>query len=109
MRDYLLLQLKSRQDFWLLLEEPECTNVCFWYIPPSLAKVTRRSPDLLNNLDKITAAIKGRMFDRGTLLVCYQPANGKPNFFRVIISNAAVQKEDINFMIKEIVDLGKDL
>jgi len=24
------------EKFYLLLEEPECTNVCFWYVPERL-------------------------------------------------------------------------
>ena len=32
---YLASKLKETPGFRLILE-PECTNVCFWYIPPSL-------------------------------------------------------------------------
>lgn len=28
-------QVKAREGF-RLLREPQCTNVCFWFIPPSL-------------------------------------------------------------------------
>ena len=46
---------------------------------------------------------------RGSLMVGYQPLDDKPNFFRMIISNAATQVEDIYFMLDEIEELGRDL
>ena len=33
---YLKDRLKETPGFRLLLDEYECTNVCFWYIPPSM-------------------------------------------------------------------------
>lgn len=34
MTAYLVEQLKAHSDkFELLTDEPECTNVCFWYVP----------------------------------------------------------------------------
>ena len=49
------------------------------------------------------------MMDRGNLMVGYQPLDDKPNFFRMIISNAASTKEDIDFMLEEIVRIGREL
>lgn len=45
----------------------------------------------------------------GTTMVGYQPDIGKPNFFRMIISNPAITKEDLDFLIEEIIRFGKDL
>ena len=33
---YLRDRLAESEGFRLLLTEPECTNVCFWYIPESM-------------------------------------------------------------------------
>ena len=33
---YLRDRLKETPGFRLLFEEQECTNTCFWYIPPSM-------------------------------------------------------------------------
>jgi glutamate decarboxylase len=49
------------------------------------------------------------MMDRGNLMVGYQPLDDKPNFFRMIISNAASTKEDVDFMLEEIVRIGHEL
>lgn len=47
--------------------------------------------------------------EAGTLMVGYQPDDRRPNFFRSIISSAAVVKEDVDFMLNEIDRLGQDL
>ena len=46
---------------------------------------------------------------KGSLMIGYQPLDDKPNFFRVILSNAATTEEDIHFIIDEIERLGQDL
>jgi len=45
----------------------------------------------------------------GTLMISYQPLFEKPNFFRNIISNAGVQKKDVDFLLAELHRLGDDL
>jgi hypothetical protein len=49
------------------------------------------------------------MMRAGTTMVNYQPDKDKPNFFRMIISNPAITKDDLEFLISEIVKLGEDL
>lgn len=49
------------------------------------------------------------MMYEGTLMIGYQPLGEVPNFFRSIISNSAVQKHDIDFMLSELDRLGADL
>ncbi|GAV07077.1 hypothetical protein RvY_16959 [Ramazzottius varieornatus] len=107
LRDYLVSQLKQFDDFEMVLEEPECTNVCFWYVPPSCATLSGNRR--YERMGRITAVIKARMMDRGNLMVGYQPLDDKPNFFRMIISNHASTKEDIDFMLEEIVRIGREL
>lgn len=47
--------------------------------------------------------------EAGTLMVGYQPQGDLPNFFRNIISSAAVREEDIDFLLSEMDRLGHDL
>lgn len=49
------------------------------------------------------------MMERGTTMVGYQPDKQKPNFFRMIISNQAITESDLDFLVDEIIELGKDL
>lgn len=62
---------------------------------------------------QLCPTIKARMMEHGTLMVCYQPlrttSTHRPNFFRNIINNVAVNRDDINFMLDEIERLGADL
>ena len=57
----------------------------------------------------MTAKIKARMMTEGSIMISYQPLGEYPNFFRSIISNQAVQEEDIDFMLEAIERLGHDL
>ena len=47
--------------------------------------------------------------ENGTLMIGYQPLDDAVNFFRCVISNPAVVKQDIDFLLEEIERLGKDL
>ena len=58
---------------------------------------------------QIAPKIKAKMMERGSTMIGYQPDKGRPNFFRMIISSQAITKADLDFLIQEIVDIGKDL
>lgn len=58
---------------------------------------------------QITAQLKGRMMNAGTLMISYQPLGDIPNFFRNIVSNPGAQHKDIDFLISELDRLGHDL
>lgn len=49
------------------------------------------------------------MMNTGTLMITYQPLRQLPNFFRNIVSNSAVTKDDIEFLLAEMDRLGNDL
>lgn len=58
---------------------------------------------------QVTAKLKSRMMNSGTLMISYQPLGDKPNFFRNIISNSGVQRKDVDFLLAELERLGHDL
>ncbi|XP_037044107.1 glutamate decarboxylase [Bradysia coprophila] len=105
---YQVRRIKAQPDKFYLIMEPECVNVSFWYIPKRLRGVAH-SPSKESELAKICPIIKGRMMESGTLMVGYQPDDRRPNFFRSIISSAAVTQQDVDFMLNEIDRLGQDL
>jgi hypothetical protein len=43
------------------------------------------------------------------MMITYQPLKSKPNFFRLVLQNSALEKSDMAFFIKEIERLGDDL
>ena len=109
MNEYLMDLLRKRPDtFIILVEKPECVNACFWYVPKRYRKEPR-TPELLQKLGPIQAKIKELMVKKGNLMVGYQPQGKIPNFFRNVISNPGVDKEDIEFLVNELDNLGKDL
>jgi len=110
---YQVARMKEQPEkFYFINDQPECTNVCFWYVPERLRP--KEFPqygtiDWMREMGKVTAQIKGRMMTSGTIMVSYQPLGEYPNFFRSIISNQAIQESDVDFMLSEFDRLGHDL
>uniref|UniRef100_A0A671YR61 Glutamate decarboxylase 1 n=1 Tax=Sparus aurata TaxID=8175 RepID=A0A671YR61_SPAAU len=106
---YLYNKIKNREGYEMVFNgEPQHTNVCFWYLPPSL----RGLPDgeeRRERLHKVAPKIKAMMMESGTTMVGYQPQGEKVNFFRMVISNPAATRSDIDFLIEEIERFGNDL
>lgn len=107
--EYFTEQIRSRTDFQLVLSHPECTNICFWYIPPSLQNVPRSSEQFKELIHKVAPKIKERMMKEGNMMMTYQPIHDKPNFFRLVLQNSALNREDMLYFIDEIERLGCNL
>ncbi|KAK3568531.1 hypothetical protein QTP86_008613 [Hemibagrus guttatus] len=58
---------------------------------------------------QVAPKIKAMMMECGSTMVGYQPQGDKVNFFRMVISNPAATRSDIDFLIDEIERLGLDL
>jgi len=104
---YLAEQVRKRPDY-MLVREPECTNVCFRYIPPKIACMSD-GPAKDERLGKVPPEIKKRMTIEGTLMIGYQPLKDEKNFFRMITVSPGVTHADMDFLLDEIERLGKDL
>ncbi|XP_043280791.1 cysteine sulfinic acid decarboxylase [Venturia canescens] len=91
---------------WQLLQEPECTNVCFWYVP--VAKRHLKDEQLTEALHKIAPVVKERMVRNGSMLVTYQPLRGRPNFFRLVLQNSSLTESDMRYFVEEIERLSND-
>ncbi|KAA0185609.1 hypothetical protein HAZT_HAZT009493 [Hyalella azteca] len=108
---YLESEVKRREGFELVREGLQCTNVCFWYIPPALRGHTR-TPQWWQMLHKVAPLIKERLVLEGTLLIGYQPMTGKNlvNFFRMINTSFPVPTQaHMNFVLDEIERRGQDI
>ncbi|XP_075707941.1 cysteine sulfinic acid decarboxylase [Rhinoderma darwinii] len=104
---YLAEEMKRREGFRLLME-PEFVNLCFWYVPPSLRK-KENSSDFWTRLGKVAPVIKERMMKKGSMMVGYQPHGHRVNFFRQIVVNPDVTKDDLDFFLDEIERMAEDL
>ncbi|CAL7942271.1 unnamed protein product [Xylocopa violacea] len=98
--------ISCREGFKLVLE-PECTNVCFWYVPPS--KRHLEGEELSKVLQKIGPVVKERMMKKGSMLITYQPLHKLPNFFRLVLQNSGLTETDMRFFAEEIERLASDL
>jgi len=105
---YLHNKLEKTEGFRMVLAEPECTNVCFWYIPPSL-RGQEETPQWWAKVAKVAPEIKKRMTEQGTMLCGYQPDGKLVNFFRMVIANNDTRETDMDFVANEIARLGHDL
>ncbi|XP_050301201.1 glutamate decarboxylase isoform X1 [Anthonomus grandis grandis] len=106
--EYLVRRIKEQPDKFYLIMEPEMVNVSFWYIPTRLRNMPHNK-HREQELGKMCPILKGRMMQAGTLMVGYQPDDRRPNFFRNIISSAAVTEKDVDFLLNEMDRLGHDL
>uniref|UniRef100_A0A7N6FE27 Glutamate decarboxylase like 1 n=1 Tax=Anabas testudineus TaxID=64144 RepID=A0A7N6FE27_ANATE len=107
MARYLAQEIKKREEFQLVIE-PEYSNVCFWYIPPSLRSVPH-GPERWKKLHTVAPVVKERMMKKGSMMIGYQAHGDKPNFFRMVVISPQVSREDLNFVLDEIHNLGQDL
>ncbi|XP_063718816.1 glutamate decarboxylase-like isoform X2 [Symsagittifera roscoffensis] len=108
LRDYLVQLIHEKQGFQMVFEEPQFLNVCFWYIPECIRGMPEGQART-KKLHKVAPIIKGRMMNKGDLMVGYQPLFSIPNFFRMVISNQASRREDILYVVEEIDRLGHDI
>lgn len=107
--EYLFNRLSERADFELVYRsKPEHSNVCFWYIPSSLRGIPPGA-ERERRLHEVAPKIKAKMMEEGSVMIGYQPTSEKVNFFRCVFSNPATRKEDVDFLLDEIVRLGCDL
>ena len=115
--------VENHPNFQLVCES-SCTNVCFWYLPPSLNTVenvamVKAKRDRTNStnedsgfwlkLDKVAPKIKERMVRKGSMMITYTREGNDTNFFRFVLQNSEVTEEHLQFFIDEIHNLGKDL
>lgn len=102
--------VKSREGFHLL-QEPECTNVCFYFVPKRMRsmKFDLSDPEFCQQISKVAPKIKERMVLEGTMMVGYQPLKKLPNFFRMITINDLVGHSDMKDIVDTIERLGMDL
>lgn len=108
---YFSKKIAKREGFRLVVAEPQCTNVCFWFIPKSL-RGQAETPEWWQKLSKVSPEIKARMMREGTLMIGYQPLKSKNfvNFFR--LTNHCIPAPTMatmDYVISEIERLGEDL
>jgi len=49
------------------------------------------------------------MMEKGSVLIGYQPLGDLPNFFRLVTSNPATTRDDLDFLLNEVDSLADQL
>ena len=113
MADHLASLVTQRPGFRLVpaFAGRQCTNVGFWYIPPSL-RGQEETEDWWRRLEEVAPRIKERMIREGSLMIGYQPLPYKnlKNFFRFVLHGVPrPTKENMEFVVNEIERIGNSM
>ncbi|XP_063231452.1 LOW QUALITY PROTEIN: acidic amino acid decarboxylase GADL1-like [Bacillus rossius redtenbacheri] len=108
---YLRDQIAGRPGFRLVLADIQCTNVCFWFIPPALRGKPEDS-DWWDKIHTVAPEIKKRLMEAGSLMIGYQPLphKGLRNFFRAVTAcHPPPAHRDMDHVVSEIETHGSSL
>ena len=92
-------------------EGRKCTNVGFWFIPPSL-RDQEETEEWWRQLETVAPKIKEKMILDGSLMIGYQPLPYKnlKNFFRMVIHGVPrPSEENMKFVVDEIERIGSTM
>ncbi|CAJ0933941.1 unnamed protein product [Ranitomeya imitator] len=101
--------------FWLMWKAKgtvgfeQQINKCLELSEYLYSKICNREDFEMVFKGEVAPKIKALMMESGTTMVGYQPQGDKANFFRMVISNPAATKSDIDFLVEEIERLGQEL
>ena len=56
------------EKFFIIVDDPEMVNVCFWYVPERLREV-EHSRERMQELGKVTPELKSMMMYAGNLMM----------------------------------------
>ena len=78
--------VKNSNGAFVLASEPQCTNVCFWYVPPHLRPfdINNATEEQMEELHEVAPKIKAKMQEVGDALIGFQTNRGLPTFFRIV-------------------------
>eukprot|EP00164_Ancoracysta_twista_P006336 GFYU01008802.1.p1 GENE.GFYU01008802.1~~GFYU01008802.1.p1 ORF type:complete len:518 (-),score=159.24 GFYU01008802.1:27-1580(-) len=103
---------------FVLATQPSCTNLCFWYVPPSMSDLVPRltsadasalSEEERGRLHRVAPIIKERMQKKGVNMIGFQPVNGGPNCFRMIVVSPKLSAGDIDELLVSLDSCGNDI
>eukprot|EP00656_Telonema_subtile_P021157 TRINITY_DN22195_c0_g1_i1.p1 TRINITY_DN22195_c0_g1~~TRINITY_DN22195_c0_g1_i1.p1 ORF type:complete len:427 (+),score=143.68 TRINITY_DN22195_c0_g1_i1:300-1580(+) len=108
----------ARPASFRLVASPEsvCTNVCFWFLPPSVrgeGAPAEGSDEWRKKVHAAPVVVKQKAQEQGAFMVGFQSivlANdpSPPNFFRMISIGPNVHPEDMIWLLDQIETLGAD-
>jgi sulfinoalanine decarboxylase / aspartate 1-decarboxylase len=114
MANFFRSEILRRENFELVVDESQYTNVCFFYVPKSMRKNKRPLKDELSwkFISRLTTLIKEKMVMNGNLMVSYSPLHHKNigNFFRMVVtSHPLPTKKSMIFVLDQIEKIAENL
>lgn len=91
---------KQTPGFELVVEDPQCLQVCFYYHPPGFAG---------SSYTDVTRYVSRELHKRGKYLVDFSPNPAKEShgeFFRVVFNSPIVMDTVVDDLVSSIVELG---
>jgi len=112
---YFASELEKRSDKFELLFEPECTQVCFFYLPKCIRGMPK-SKGRDEICGQFVPMLRRRIQVAGSMLVNYNPLSESlpnfpfvPNHWRIVWANPEQTFKDALFVLDEMDRLGEDM
>lgn len=100
---YLVNKLNNTKGFELVVSQPQCLQVCFYYTPEGYKG---------EDISKVTRYVSRELHKRNKYLVDFSPntaSSRKDEFFRVVINSPILTDKVIDDLVSSIVSVGQDL
>lgn len=108
---YMTNKIKSTDNL-IMVQDPDCLNVCFWYIPDHLKDKSITRETIWEHHDEIhslTAKIHSKILQTWEMMTMFTNTKNLPNFFRMAIVSPRVTHEDLDFVVEHIEELGAEV
>mmetsp|Transcript_10368 Transcript_10368/g.26094 ORF Transcript_10368/g.26094 Transcript_10368/m.26094 type:complete len:498 (+) Transcript_10368:73-1566(+) len=105
-------RLLSHPHVLVLEKQPQCLNICFWYIPPSLRGHVCTVEDLQKHKTAVshcTTTIVQRLREEGTALSDVAPMGDFPYFLRVVLHHPQLGKQGLDRFLDHVERVARDL
>jgi len=113
---YLVHAINQRSDNFILVNDPMCTNVCFYYVPPCLREqadyklpYNQWTEEMKQKISQVCPKIKAMMQQKGSMMCNFQAQKEYVNFWRMVIISPCLSSSDMDFVLDEIESCGKTL
>jgi glutamate/tyrosine decarboxylase-like PLP-dependent enzyme len=113
---YLADAIRARPDKFIMVNDPMCTNVCFYYVPPCLEGMgytekpySEWTAEMKEKINVVCPKIKKMMQERGSMMCTYQAQDELVNFWRMVLISPCLSSKDMDFVLDEIEECGNTL
>lgn len=99
--EYFVKRISDHEGFELVINDPQCLQVCFYYKPPTYNK---------QDYTDVTRYVSRELHKQGKYLVDFSPNpsdSSKGEFFRVVFNSPILTDAIVDNLVDEIVSIGR--